>query len=45
MIELTSQQQQFIDAQIASGLFKAPTEVVGEAFRLLQQRQREYDQL
>jgi putative addiction module CopG family antidote len=45
MIELTPQQQQFIDAQIASGVFKEPTEVVGVALALLQQRQREYDQL
>jgi putative addiction module CopG family antidote len=45
MIELTPQQQQFIDAQIAAGVFKEPTEVVGVALALLQQRQREYDQL
>ncbi len=45
MIELTPQQQQFVDAQVASGVFKEPTEVVGVALDLLQQRQREYDQL
>ena len=45
MIELTPQQQQFVDAQVASGVFKEPTEVVGVALGLLQQRQREYDQL
>lgn len=45
MIELTPQQQQFIDAQIASGVFREPAEVVDEALSLLQQRQREYDQL
>jgi putative addiction module CopG family antidote len=45
MIELTPQQQQFVDAQVASGIFKEPAEVVGEALTLLQQRQREYDQL
>ena len=47
MIELTPQQQQFVDAQVAAGLFKEPTEVVGVALELLEQRQREreYDQL
>jgi antitoxin ParD1/3/4 len=45
MIELTPQQQQFVDAQVASGVFKAPQEVVGVALSLLQQRQLEYEQL
>lgn len=45
MIELTPQQQQFVDFQVASGVFKEPAEVVGVALNLLQQRQREYDQL
>ena len=45
MIELTPQQQQFVDAQVASGVFKEPAEVVGVALTLLQQRQSEYDQL
>ncbi|HEY4234233.1 MAG TPA: type II toxin-antitoxin system ParD family antitoxin [Lacipirellulaceae bacterium] len=45
MIELTPEQQQFIDAQIATGVFKAPAEVVGVALELLQQRQSEYDRL
>jgi putative addiction module CopG family antidote len=45
MIELTPQQQQFVDSQIASGVFKEPAEVVGVALTLLEQRQREYDQL
>ena len=44
MIELTPQQQQFVDAQVASGAFKEPNEVVGVALELLQQRQREYDE-
>jgi antitoxin ParD1/3/4 len=44
MIELTPQQQQFVDAQVAAGLFKEPTEVVGVALELLQQRQREYEE-
>jgi putative addiction module CopG family antidote len=45
MIELTPQQQQFVDSQIATGVFKAPSEVVGAALELLQERQGEYDQL
>jgi antitoxin ParD1/3/4 len=45
MIQLSPQQQQFVDAQVASGTFKEPAEVVGMALALLQQRQREYDQL
>lgn len=45
MIELTPQQQQFVDAQVSTGVFKRPTEVVGAALELLEQRQREYDQL
>ena len=45
MIELTPQQQQFVDSQIATGRFKEPAEVVGAALTLLQLRQREYDQL
>jgi putative addiction module CopG family antidote len=45
MIELTPQQQEFVDAQVAAGVFKEPAEVVGVALSLLQQRQWEYDQL
>jgi len=45
MIQLTPQQQQFVEAQVASGLFREPTEVVDVAFDLLQERQREYEQL
>lgn len=45
MIELTPQQQQFVDAQVASGVFREPAEVVGVALALLQQRQSEYAQL
>ena len=44
MIELTPQQQQFVDAQIATGVFKEPAEVVGVALELLQQRQREHEE-
>ena len=45
MIELTPQQQQFVDAQVATGVFKEPAEVVRVALDLLQQRQVEYDRL
>jgi putative addiction module CopG family antidote len=45
MIELTPQQQQFVDSQIAAGIFAEPAEVVGVALALLQQRQNEYSQL
>jgi putative addiction module CopG family antidote len=45
MIELTPQQQQFVDTQVAAGLFKEPAEVVGVALDLLQHRQVEYDRL
>ena len=45
MIELTAQQQQFIEAQVATGIFKEPSEVVDAALDLLQERHREYAQL
>jgi putative addiction module CopG family antidote len=45
MLELTPQQLQFIDAQVASGMFREPSEVVGAALSLLSERQREYAQL
>jgi putative addiction module CopG family antidote len=45
MIDLTPQQLEFIEAQVSAGIFKKPAEVVGAAIELLQQRQREYDQL
>jgi putative addiction module CopG family antidote len=45
MIELTPQQQQFVDSQIAAGIFAEPAEVVGVALALLQQRQSEYAQI
>jgi putative addiction module CopG family antidote len=44
MIELTPQQQQFVDAQVAAGLYREPAEVVGVALDLLRQRQREHDE-
>jgi putative addiction module CopG family antidote len=45
MLELTPQQQQFVDAQIAAGIFREPSEVVGAAFSLLSERQQEYAEL
>jgi antitoxin ParD1/3/4 len=44
MIELTPQQQQFVEAQVATGAFKEPSEVISVALALLQQRQREHDE-
>jgi antitoxin ParD1/3/4 len=44
MIQLTPQQQQFVDAQVATGVFKEPSEVIDVALELLQQRQREHDE-
>ncbi len=45
MVELTPEQQRFIDAQVATGVFGGPSEVVGAALDLLQHRQQEYEQL
>ncbi len=45
VLELTPQQQQFVDAQVAAGIFREPSEVVGAALNLLNERQKEYDQL
>jgi putative addiction module CopG family antidote len=45
MIELSSHQQQFVDSQIATGMFSEPGEVVAVALDLLEQRQKEYEQL
>lgn len=45
MVELTPEQQQFVDAQVAAGAFAKPADVVGAALDLLQHRQQEYEQL
>ena len=45
MIELTPAQQNFVDAQVAAGVFRDPNEVVQAAFDLLGGRQKEYEQL
>lgn len=45
MIELTPQQQQFVDAQVSAGIFSQPADVVGAALELLRERQCEYRQL
>ena len=37
MLELTPQQQQFVDAQVAAGNFSEPAEVVQAALDLLQE--------
>ena len=45
MLELTPQQQQFVDAQVAAGNFSKPAEVVQAALDLLQRSaQQEYDE-
>ncbi|WP_442483642.1 hypothetical protein [Aeoliella sp. SH292] len=35
MIELSSEHQHFIDAQVAAGIFRGPSEAIGEAIELL----------
>jgi len=45
MLELTPQQQEFVDAQVATGMFRGPGEVVSAALSLLSERQREYANL
>ncbi len=46
MIELTPKQQHFVEAQIASGFYQAPEEVVAEAFELLSQKKmREQEEI
>jgi predicted transcriptional regulator len=35
MIELSSEHQHFIDAQVAAGTFRGPNEAIGEAIELL----------
>ena len=45
MIELTPQQQQYVEAQVATGTYKEPAEVVQAAFDLLRRTaQRERDE-
>lgn len=42
MIELTPAQQDFVEAQVAAGVFRDSSEVVQAALNLLDGRQREY---
>ena len=44
-VEIPPDLQQFVDRAIESGGFKSASEVVGEALRLLQQRQQRLQQL
>ncbi len=44
-VEIPPDFQQFVDSAIESGSFKNASEVVGEALRLLQQRQHRLQQL
>jgi antitoxin ParD1/3/4 len=39
--KLTSQLAEFVDANVATGAFETPSDVVREALQLLEQRQRE----
>lgn len=45
MTQLTSTQQDFVEAQVKTGRFRDGTEVVQAALDLLDSRQREYAQL
>jgi putative addiction module CopG family antidote len=45
MTQLTSAQQDFVEAQVAAGRFRDGAEVVQAALDLLDNRQREYAQL
>jgi putative addiction module CopG family antidote len=45
MIQLTPDQQSFVDAQVATGSYQSPNEVVQAALDLLESRHREYTQL
>ena len=44
-IELTPQQQRFVEAQIAADTFKEPCDLIDAAMQLLKSRQMEYDRL
>lgn len=45
MLDLTRELQQGIEAHVATGSFKQPSEVLQAALDLLEHRQGEYDQL
>jgi antitoxin ParD1/3/4 len=45
MIQLTPDQQNFVDAQVATGSYQSANEVVQAALDLLESRHREYAQL
>jgi putative addiction module CopG family antidote len=45
VIELTPSQQDFVDAQVATGVFRDPSEVLQAALELLGSRQQEYAKL
>lgn len=44
-ITLKSEIEQFIQAQIASGRFASAEDVINEAFKLLQERERRIEEL
>lgn len=45
VIELTPSQQNFVDAQVATGVFRDQSEVLQAALELLGSRQQEYAKL
>lgn len=46
MIQLSSDLQEFVDAQVAAGAYQAPEDVVQDALRLLaEQKARERDEV
>jgi Arc/MetJ-type ribon-helix-helix transcriptional regulator len=45
MLQLTPEQQSFVDAQLSTGAFTSTTEIVDAAFELLRVRQTEHSLL
>jgi antitoxin ParD1/3/4 len=44
-VQIPPELQQFVDRAVANGLYGSQTEVVGEALRLLQERERRREEL
>ncbi|WP_414622559.1 type II toxin-antitoxin system ParD family antitoxin [Calothrix sp. CCY 0018] len=44
-IQIKSEQEQFIQAQIATGRFTSAEDVINEAFKLLEERERRLEEL
>jgi antitoxin ParD1/3/4 len=43
-ITLNSEQERFIQEKLQDGKYRSPDEVLAEAFRLLEERDKQYDQ-